>query len=187
MAKRELLYTPLLGQFMYLSKAVFVNRAKREDAVKVFAKVASEMKRKSVSRRGCCSVPPSPELSRETDHLVRGSRQLSLFIFPEGTRSASAVPSLLPFKKGAFHLAVQAQLPIVPIVCENYAHVYHAKSKRFDGGEIVVRGARALFSFLWGGFIAPCLRIGPDAGFTRCVTSPPPRRRQSCRRSRPRA
>ena len=141
MAKRELLYTPLLGQFMYLSKAVFVNRAKREDAVKVFAKVASEMKRKSVSRRGCCSVPPSPELSRETDHLVRGSRQLSLFIFPEGTRSASAVPSLLPFKKGAFHLAVQAQLPIVPIVCENYAHVYHAKSKCFDGGEIVVRGA----------------------------------------------
>lgn len=111
MAKRELLYTPLLGQFMYLSKAVFVNRAKREDAVKVFAKVASEMKRKA----------------------------LSLFIFPEGTRSASAVPSLLPFKKGAFHLAVQAQLPIVPIVCENYAHVYHAKSKRFDGGEIVVR------------------------------------------------
>ncbi|GAA5972683.1 hypothetical protein JCM8115_006498 [Rhodotorula mucilaginosa] len=111
MAKRELLYTPLLGQFMYLSKAVFVNRAKREDAVKVFAKVASEMKRKS----------------------------LSLFIFPEGTRSASAVPSLLPFKKGAFHLAVQAQLPIVPIVCENYAHVYHAKSKCFDGGEIVVR------------------------------------------------
>lgn len=69
-----------------------------------------------------------------------GPEQLSLFIFPEGTRSASTVPSLLPFKKGAFHLAVQAQLPIVPIVCENYAHVYHAKSKRFDGGEIVVRG-----------------------------------------------
>jgi 1-acyl-sn-glycerol-3-phosphate acyltransferase len=29
MAKRELLYTPLLGQFMYLSKAVFVNRSCR--------------------------------------------------------------------------------------------------------------------------------------------------------------
>lgn len=48
MAKRELLYTPLLGQYMLLSKAVFVNRAKREDAVKVFAKVASEMKRRAV-------------------------------------------------------------------------------------------------------------------------------------------
>ena len=138
MAKRELLYTPLLGQFMYLSKAVFVNRAKREDAVKVFAKVASEMKRKSVGR-GCCCVYPQSSPRRLTP--PSRARQLSLFIFPEGTRSASAVPSLLPFKKGAFHLAVQAQLPIVPIVCENYAHVYHAKSKRFDGGEIVVRGA----------------------------------------------
>lgn len=138
MAKRELLYTPLLGQFMYLSKAVFVNRAKREDAVKVFAKVASEMKRKSVGR-GCCCVYPQSSPRRLTP--PSRARQLSLFIFPEGTRSASAVPSLLPFKKGAFHLAVQAQLPIVPIVCENYARVYHAKSKCFDGGEIVVRGA----------------------------------------------
>jgi lysophosphatidate acyltransferase len=67
-------------------------------------------------------------------------RQLSLFIFPEGTRSASETPSLLPFKKGAFHLAVQAQLPIVPIVCENYAAAYSSKHKRFDGGDIVIRG-----------------------------------------------
>lgn len=64
-----------------------------------------------------------------------------MFIFPEGTRSASPVPSLLPFKKGAFHLAVQAGLPIVPIVCENYAHVYHSKARRFDAGEVVIRGA----------------------------------------------
>ncbi|GAA6060109.1 hypothetical protein JCM10212_003517 [Sporobolomyces blumeae] len=111
MAKKELQWTPLLGQFMTLSNAVFVNRSKRTDAVAVFAKVAQTMKKKA----------------------------LSLFIFPEGTRSASATPSLLPFKKGAFHLAVQAQLPIVPIVCENYSGVYSSKHKRFDGGEIVVR------------------------------------------------
>ncbi|BGP62347.1 hypothetical protein NBRC10512_003066 [Rhodotorula toruloides] len=111
MAKRELQWTPILGQWMTLSKAVFVNRAKREDAVKVFAKVAAKMKKNS----------------------------LSLWIFAEGTRSASPTPSLLPFKKGAFHLAVQAGLPVVPIVCENYAHVYHAKARRFNDGEIVVR------------------------------------------------
>jgi len=33
---------------------------------------------------------------------------------------------MLPFKKGAFHLAVQAQVPIVPIICQNYWHLYHA-------------------------------------------------------------
>lgn len=32
---------------------------------------------------------------------------------------------MLPFKKGAFHLAVQAGVPIVPVVCQNYWHLYH--------------------------------------------------------------
>jgi len=32
----------------------------------------------------------------------------------------------------------------VPIVCENYAHIYYSKAKRFNAGEIVVRGAFAL-------------------------------------------
>ena len=39
---------------------------------------------------------------------------LSLAIAPEGTRSAT--PRLGPFKKGAFHLAMTAKVPIVPIV-----------------------------------------------------------------------
>jgi putative phosphoserine phosphatase/1-acylglycerol-3-phosphate O-acyltransferase len=41
----------------------------------------------------------------------------SLIIAPEGTRSKT--PSLKPFKKGAFHLAMQAGVPIVPIVFRN--------------------------------------------------------------------
>ncbi|GGB16720.1 acyltransferase [Flexivirga endophytica] len=41
----------------------------------------------------------------------------SLMIFPEGTRSATG--ALGRFKKGAFHLAVQAGVPIVPIVLRN--------------------------------------------------------------------
>lgn len=49
MAKKELQYTPLLGQFMTLSNAVFVNRSRRADAVAVFAKVATTMKEKIVS------------------------------------------------------------------------------------------------------------------------------------------
>ena len=41
----------------------------------------------------------------------------SVCIAPEGTRSTST--NLGRFKKGAFHLALQAQVPIVPIVIHN--------------------------------------------------------------------
>lgn len=41
----------------------------------------------------------------------------SLVIAPEGTRSAT--PRLGPFKKGAFHIAMQAGVPIVPVVFRN--------------------------------------------------------------------
>ncbi|KAE8538726.1 hypothetical protein D1P53_005089 [Cryptococcus gattii VGV] len=37
-------------------------------------------------------------------------------------------PELLKFKKGAFYLAVQAGVPIVPVVCENYNHLFNGKS-----------------------------------------------------------
>ena len=41
----------------------------------------------------------------------------SIAIAPEGTRSIT--PRLGPFKKGAFHLAMQAGVPIVPVVFRN--------------------------------------------------------------------
>lgn len=42
---------------------------------------------------------------------------LSLVIAPEGTRSPT--PRIGPFKKGAFHLAMRAGVPLVPIVIRN--------------------------------------------------------------------
>ncbi|KAG9120601.1 1-acylglycerol-3-phosphate O-acyltransferase [Ceratobasidium sp. 392] len=96
MAKKELQWAPLLGQYMSLSGAVFVDRANNKDALKALAAAGEDMKSKGVS----------------------------LWVFPEGTRSSSEVPKMLPFKKGAFHLAVQAGVPIVPVVCENYWRLY---------------------------------------------------------------
>jgi len=53
-------------------------------------------------------------LQPAVDALRRG---LSLAIAPEGTRSVT--PHVGPFKKGAFHMAMQAKVPIVPIVFRN--------------------------------------------------------------------
>ena len=39
-----------------------------------------------------------------------------VWIAPEGTRSRSG--KLLPFKKGAFHLAFEAGLPILPLTLQ---------------------------------------------------------------------
>jgi len=54
--------------------------------------------------------------------VVRSLRSgLSLAIAPEGTRSVS--DRLGPFKKGPFHIAMQAGVPVVPIVIHNAADV----------------------------------------------------------------
>lgn len=49
--------------------------------------------------------------------LARAGRLVSegrnLVVFPEGTRSHG--PHLLPFKKGVFHLAIESQVPVVPV------------------------------------------------------------------------
>lgn len=63
----------------------------------------------------------------------------SVYLFPEGTRSHTLKPELLPFKKGAFHLAIKAQVPIVPIVVANYSNVLHVKSKVFRAGRVPVQ------------------------------------------------
>ncbi|KAK4544757.1 hypothetical protein LTR36_004006 [Oleoguttula mirabilis] len=110
-AKKSLKLVPFLGWFMALSKTVFIERKSREQAVAAFAKAAEQMH----------------------------SHKQNVYIFPEGTRSYYEQPDLLPFKKGAFHLAVQAQVPIVPVVVANYSNILSVKRKIFRQGTIAAR------------------------------------------------
>jgi 1-acyl-sn-glycerol-3-phosphate acyltransferase len=55
-----------------------------------------------------------------------------VWIAPEGTRSPSG--RLLPFKKGAFHLAFEAGLPILPVTLRGTRDVLAAHGVRSTGG-----------------------------------------------------
>ncbi|PXX66807.1 putative phosphoserine phosphatase/1-acylglycerol-3-phosphate O-acyltransferase [Nocardia tenerifensis] len=46
---------------------------------------------------------------------------LSIAVAPEGTRSYT--PEVGPFKKGAFHIAIQAGVPVIPIVIRNAGEI----------------------------------------------------------------
>jgi len=46
--------------------------------------------------------------------------QVKLWVFPEGTRNRDKTVPLLPFKKGAFHVAHNCGLPIVPLVISKH-------------------------------------------------------------------
>jgi putative phosphoserine phosphatase / 1-acylglycerol-3-phosphate O-acyltransferase len=60
----------------------------------------------------------------------------SLVIAPEGTRSPT--PKLLPFKKGAFHVAMQARVPVVPIVIRNAGELMAPRGVLISPGTVDV-------------------------------------------------
>lgn len=62
------------------------------------------------------------------------SENLSLVIFPEGTRSRDA--ELLPFKKGAFRIAIENDLPVVPLTLSGTERAWRPGAKVVYGGRV---------------------------------------------------
>ncbi len=72
-------------------------------------------------------------LERAKEIMASG---INVWIAPEGTRSDDG--ALLPFKKGGFHMAVQACIPILPVTVDGTRDVLPAKGHRVHKGKTVV-------------------------------------------------
>ena len=88
--KKELSYVPFLGLAFRLTGNIFINRTNKTKAL--------------------ASIKKAKQLLNQQGQ--------NILIMPEGTRSNGR--GLLPFKKGPFHLAIQTQAPIQPIVTSDY-------------------------------------------------------------------
>jgi len=91
MGKWELVYIPFIGWLFFLAGNIAIKRTQKEKAQQALSLAAKKMR----------------------------DDNLSLLIFPEGTRN-NGTP--LPFKLGAFRLAIEAQTPIQPVCISMRKH-----------------------------------------------------------------
>ena len=65
----------------------------------------------------------------------------SMLLFPEGTRNSAGGGSLLPFKKGAFHVALDIGVPILPMVVSEYDFLGPdgARTEKFTSGNVTIK------------------------------------------------
>ncbi|MBW4362058.1 1-acyl-sn-glycerol-3-phosphate acyltransferase [Flavobacterium taihuense] len=81
--------------------------------------------------------PVSSGMDNGVDHLrTKVKEGFSIMVFPEGTRSEDN--SIKRFHKGAFYLAEQLQLDIVPVVIHGYSEVLPKGDFVINGGNTTV-------------------------------------------------
>ncbi|KAF6211315.1 hypothetical protein GE061_014432 [Apolygus lucorum] len=96
-----------LGQALRMCGSIFIDRSNAESAMTTLQK---------------------------SSRTLRQSKA-KLWVFPEGTRNTSG--GLLPFKRGAFICAIEAQVPIIPVVFSPYYFMDRSK-KIFDTGTCII-------------------------------------------------
>ncbi|MCP4039310.1 MAG: HAD-IB family hydrolase [bacterium] len=87
--QKEIADLPIIGRVLELGGVVLIDRQNAASAIDAMSPLVDAMRKEGKS----------------------------VCLAPEGTRTVS--PRLGPFKKGPFHLAIQAGVPIVPIVIHN--------------------------------------------------------------------
>lgn len=108
--KKEVLWIPIFGPIFYALGNILLDRKNHVRAVGAMSELVARIHKDNVG----------------------------VFIFPEGTRNRTG-QGLLPFKKGAFHTAIEAKIPIVPVVAGLLGPVLNFKERKATSGCLTVR------------------------------------------------
>lgn len=108
--KKEIKWIPLFGLAFAASGNIMIDRKNRTRSV--------------------------ADLNRAVESMKREKK--CIWIFPEGTRNRTG-EGLLPFKKGAFYMAIQGQVPVLPLVCSPIGEIVSAKKRKLGPGVIRIR------------------------------------------------
>jgi 1-acyl-sn-glycerol-3-phosphate acyltransferase len=110
--KKSLKWVPFFGQLYWLAGNVLLDRGNAMRAKQSMLTTTDTLKHKDTS----------------------------IWVFAEGTRNLGK--GLLPFKKGAFQMAIAAGVPIIPVCVSTY--VNHLQLNRWNSGEIMIRSLPAM-------------------------------------------
>ncbi|MGB4072799.1 1-acylglycerol-3-phosphate O-acyltransferase [Pseudomonas sp.] len=110
--KKSLKWVPFFGQLYWLAGNVLLDRGNAVRAKQAMLTTTDTLKHKDTS----------------------------IWVFAEGTRNLGK--GLLPFKKGAFQMAIAAGVPIIPVCVSTY--VKHMQLNRWNSGEIMIRSLPAI-------------------------------------------
>ncbi len=106
--KKELLKIPIFGWALWSTGPIAIDRSNTASSIET--------------------------LKREKDEKLKDG--WSVLIYPEGTRTPDG--NLLEFKKGAFMMAVQSGIPILPVVCNGAFKILPKKSIAFRRGHVTL-------------------------------------------------
>ena len=105
--KQSLKWIPVFGQMFWLAGNILIDR----------------------------SNPAKAKAAMLHSTSVMQSQDTSIWVFAEGTRNLGR--GLLPFKKGAFQMAINAGVPIVPVCCSSYKN--RLRLNRWRSGKVIVK------------------------------------------------
>ncbi|MBI1948211.1 MAG: 1-acyl-sn-glycerol-3-phosphate acyltransferase [Deltaproteobacteria bacterium] len=118
-AKKEIIFYPFFGQYYWLSGHLRIDRKNARQALKSLQVLCALVKRHA----------------------------LSVFIWPEGHRAPDG--RLRSFKRGAFRLALETKLPIVPVVIAGSHRAWPAKAVRLTRTNVAITCLPAIDTTDW--------------------------------------